>query len=162
MITGHSLGAGIASVLSLMYRRQYPTLRCYSYGTPGSVFDEKLCAEVSPFTTSVVLGNDIVCRLNFHALSHLRNDIFECISRAKVNKMYVMKALYQEMDPSELMYPLGEEPDSEFKRALNLFKIKTQENMEKYHQQRLSIPGRVIHYSKTLIGKWNIDVYCVC
>jgi hypothetical protein len=37
VIVGHSLGAAIASLLALLLRPTYPTLRCYAYAPPGCV-----------------------------------------------------------------------------------------------------------------------------
>lgn len=39
VVVGHSLGAGIATLLSVLMKRDYPSLECYSFGTPGSVVD---------------------------------------------------------------------------------------------------------------------------
>ena len=38
VITGHSLGAGVASVLALMLKPKYKDLMCYAYSPPGCVF----------------------------------------------------------------------------------------------------------------------------
>ena len=35
MITGHSLGAGTAALLSMLLRDQYPQLRCFAFSPPG-------------------------------------------------------------------------------------------------------------------------------
>lgn len=37
VITGHSLGAGTASILAVLLHRSYPTLRCYSFSPPGGL-----------------------------------------------------------------------------------------------------------------------------
>lgn len=36
VLTGHSLGAGAATVLSFLLYSQYPNLKCYAYSPPGS------------------------------------------------------------------------------------------------------------------------------
>jgi predicted lipase len=41
VVTGHSLGAGSAVLLSLLLRKNFPTLQCYAFGTPGSVLDKR-------------------------------------------------------------------------------------------------------------------------
>ena len=38
VVTGHSLGAGVASVLALLLKPIYPDLICYSYSPPGCIF----------------------------------------------------------------------------------------------------------------------------
>lgn len=35
VLTGHSLGAGAATVLSFLLYSQYPNLKCYAYSPPG-------------------------------------------------------------------------------------------------------------------------------
>lgn len=37
MLTGHSLGAGVAALLALMIRPKYPDLKVYAFATPGNV-----------------------------------------------------------------------------------------------------------------------------
>ena len=62
---GHSLGAGIAVLLSLMMRRRYPTLKCLCFSPPGGFLTWKLATECSEFVTSFVLDSDIIPRLSF-------------------------------------------------------------------------------------------------
>lgn len=73
--------------------------------------------------TSIVFGNDLVCRLNFQSLCQLRNDVLDAIARARVNKMLVMKAMFRNMTPDDLMYPPGQEPDTEFSRSVKNFQV---------------------------------------
>lgn len=37
VFVGHSLGAGTAAILSILMKRQYPSLLCYSYSPPGGL-----------------------------------------------------------------------------------------------------------------------------
>lgn len=37
VITGHSLGAGTASVLAILLRNSFPSLRCYAFSPPGGL-----------------------------------------------------------------------------------------------------------------------------
>lgn len=37
VVVGHSLGAGTAAILSILMKRQYPSLQCYSYSPPGGL-----------------------------------------------------------------------------------------------------------------------------
>ena len=36
--SGHSLGAGVAAVLSILLRPIYPHVRCFAYSPPGGLF----------------------------------------------------------------------------------------------------------------------------
>lgn len=96
--------------------------------------------EVAPFTTSIVLGNDLVCRLNYHALFRLRNNILDSIARARVNKMVILKAVFRDVDPLDLLYPPGQEPESEFKQSVEKFKVRKPRAC-----QTVSIPRRGLH-----------------
>lgn len=75
VVVGHSLGAGTAVLLSFLLRRAYPHLRCFTYGTPGSMLDPVTARECASWVTSCVLGHDLVCRLSFKALSDLRAEV---------------------------------------------------------------------------------------
>lgn len=151
VITGHSLGAGSAVILGLLLRKRFPSLHVYAYGTPGSVLDSQLSKEVSSFVTSVVMGNDLVCRLGFRSLNRLREDVLDAISRAKVNKMLIMQAIFKEFNSEDFMYPKGQEPNSAFKTSIQEFKSKIQERLpDNIH---LSIPGRIIHFAKDSVER---------
>jgi hypothetical protein len=54
--------------------------------------------DFSSFLTSVVIQNDMVSRLSLPKLCKLRYDVLEAISRAKVNKMLIMQALFRDFD----------------------------------------------------------------
>lgn len=79
--------------------------------------------EVSQYVTSVVLGNDIVPRLSYRSLCKFRDEILLSIARAKVNKTYIMQAMFRNVRSDDLMCHRGEEPDSEFLHAYQLFRV---------------------------------------
>ena len=37
VVVGHSLGAGTAAILSILLRREYPTIHCYAFAPPGGL-----------------------------------------------------------------------------------------------------------------------------
>jgi hypothetical protein len=104
------------------------------------------------YVTSVVLGNDLVCRLSFRSLCRLRNDVLDAISRARVNKMMIMQALFKDFDAADLMYPPGQEPDTPFKRSISEFKELMRVRLEA-QQIPLCLPGRIIHLAKSSKSK---------
>lgn len=124
VVTGHSLGAGTAVILSMLLKREFPETKCVAFGVPGSVLDENTAKEVSSYVTSIALGNDLVCRLNFRSLVKLRHDVLEAISRAKVNKMVIMRTIFlKDIHADDLMHAPGEEPNTAFKASLQTFKV---------------------------------------
>ena len=50
---GHSLGAGLAVLLSVLLRPLYPQLHCYAYSPPGGLLDRDLAAKTEDWVTSV-------------------------------------------------------------------------------------------------------------
>ena len=56
VVTGHSLGAGTASVLAFLLRRLYPDTVCYAYSPPGCVFNAAAAEASRAFVTSVTFG----------------------------------------------------------------------------------------------------------
>ena len=38
VLSGHSLGAGVVSVLSVILQKEYPDLKCYAFSPPGCIF----------------------------------------------------------------------------------------------------------------------------
>ena len=46
-MTGHSLGAGIAVLLTVLLRNEYPFVKCICFGTPGSVLDQQTCKGIN-------------------------------------------------------------------------------------------------------------------
>lgn len=106
-----------------------------------------ICTDFSSFVTTVVLGNDLVCRLNFRSLCKLRNDVLDAISRARVNKMMIMQAIFKEFNSEDLMYPVGQEPDSPFKRGIEKFKGLISTRLQEQSVE-LGLPGKIIHFAK--------------
>ena len=62
IITGHSLGAGVGAILAVLYQKDFPTLHCYAFSPPGSLFTLSLVEYSKDFITTIVYGNDIVPR----------------------------------------------------------------------------------------------------
>ena len=71
IITGHSLGAGIAAILGTMFRPKYPRLRCYAFCPPGCSVSPNLALQCEEYVTTVVVGSDVIPRIrgsNFEML----------------------------------------------------------------------------------------------
>ncbi|KAL7535163.1 hypothetical protein ACHAXR_006312 [Thalassiosira sp. AJA248-18] len=91
VICGHSLGAGCASILALMLRPSFPSLRCFAYEPPGCIFDNELSEECEEFIVSFVRHDDLVPRLSYHNFETLREIFFDTFARIKVPKVCNLK-----------------------------------------------------------------------
>ena len=142
---------GVAAVLGLMLRKQYPKLYVLGFSPPGCVFSERMAEESKEFVCSYVLHNDIVPRLSYHSLVNLRNDLVEIIARIKVPKHQVFDSNYKHSNestlaelPDKLLYGREEIPASDFLSNFDEFK---QRQIERQHERdrhniNMTLPGR--------------------
>ncbi|CAE7255940.1 Dagla [Symbiodinium natans] len=73
-IVGHSLGAGVGALLTLMLRPHISTIFCYGFGTPACV-DEALLPSLLTCMVSVVNRDDIVPRLSVRSVQELVDSV---------------------------------------------------------------------------------------
>ncbi|KAJ3079562.1 hypothetical protein HDU99_010601, partial [Rhizoclosmatium hyalinum] len=75
VVTGHSLGAGVAALVANILRYDFPSTCCYAFEPPGCVVSRKAAQHFEHFCTSVVMGDDVVTRLSRNTLEMLKLDI---------------------------------------------------------------------------------------
>ena len=56
ILTGHSLGAGVACLLALKMRRSFPSSFSWGFCPPGGMVTSRLAHYMAPFCISLVLG----------------------------------------------------------------------------------------------------------
>ena len=64
VVTGHSLGSGIATVLGFLLRRKYSDTLVYAYAVVGGTLSPEAQKESEKFTYSVTAGDDVITRLS--------------------------------------------------------------------------------------------------
>lgn len=72
ILCGHSLGAGVAAILGILLRQQYPSLKAYLYSPPGGILSMPVVEYTREFAVGIILGNDTVPRLGVAQLERLR------------------------------------------------------------------------------------------
>uniref|UniRef100_W6NCD6 Lipase and Aldehyde dehydrogenase domain containing protein n=1 Tax=Haemonchus contortus TaxID=6289 RepID=W6NCD6_HAECO len=72
VVCGHSLGAGVASLLTLLLKQEYPDVRCFAFAPPGCVISGNGLHEMEQHVMSIVSGDDVVSRISYHAMQRLR------------------------------------------------------------------------------------------
>jgi len=73
-LTGHSLGAGCATLLGYIFRQRFPDLRVIAISPPGGFLSWRLATECNDFVTSFVLDSDLVPRLSLATMEQMRNE----------------------------------------------------------------------------------------
>ncbi|KAJ3363324.1 hypothetical protein HDU91_003035 [Kappamyces sp. JEL0680] len=87
VVCGHSLGAGVASLVAYMLRKHgFPSTKCYGYSMPSGVANEHASTLFNDFCLSVVCGDDSVSRLTLASCDVLKNDITRLISNCNLPK----------------------------------------------------------------------------
>ncbi len=148
VVVGHSLGAAIASLMTIFLRSRYPSVKCFAFGVPGCVMDLQTAKELEGCVTSVILGSDLVPRASFHSIIRLKLRTLDAISRAKANKMTIFKSSFRHTPISELVYKVGAEPDCEFNRNMNRFKGIQEARLQSHLRLVMHIPGDIIYLEK--------------
>lgn len=92
LVVGHSLGAGIASILALLLREKFPRVRALAYSPPGCIFSREMADRSASWCTSLVPGKDAVCRLSWHSCKVLRGQLLDVLRRCKTNKVGALRA----------------------------------------------------------------------
>ncbi|KAL7481992.1 hypothetical protein ACHAW6_007666 [Cyclotella cf. meneghiniana] len=179
-IVGHSLGAGIGVILSLMLRNTFPGLRCICYSPPGGLLTWELATACSDFVNSFVLDSDIVPRLSLNNMESLRDEVLNLISRVRLSKYEIAKRIFwhglcgevelgdldfliQQND--DMLYPSDCVPDSAFLQQLRRF-----ESMQQYRRSNRGVsreialypPGKIVHFVKTGQSKHCMHSLTAC
>ena len=79
VLTGHSLGAGTASILGFILRAKYSNTYVYAFGPPGGLLNEAALREAQKFIVSVVCGDDFISRLSIDSIYKLRSKMEEVL-----------------------------------------------------------------------------------
>ena len=93
VVTGHSLGAGVAAILSLLLRNsgssRLSNLRCFAFSPPGGTLNKKAAIDSEAFCMSVVIGDDIVPRLSVYSVQLLIEQIWHELRKCQIPKYRV-------------------------------------------------------------------------
>ncbi|BFZ06737.1 hypothetical protein BsWGS_09776 [Bradybaena similaris] len=90
VITGHSLGAGVAAIMAVLLRPQYPDLICFSFSPPGGLMSANASKYAQDFVCSVVVGKDLVPRLGMYTLVDLKVKILRALCHSTDPKYKIL------------------------------------------------------------------------
>lgn len=158
VVVGHSLGAGVATILAMLLKGEYPSLLCYAFGAPGSTVDEITSQEIASYVTTIVLHNDMISRMSITSMNNIREQVLDTICRSKINKTQILQTLFRDLPIEDVLYTPGTEPPSDFKSAVDNFNTHMRQvNDHDVTREvvKLVIPGRIIHYVKSKDRKYS-------
>lgn len=90
VITGHSLGAAVASLVAVSLKETYPTLECFAFNPPGGLVSPELSQITRDFCHSIVVGHDAISRLSIGNVRDLIDDVVYSLCRCKRPKLKIV------------------------------------------------------------------------
>ncbi|XP_073943872.1 diacylglycerol lipase-beta-like isoform X3 [Choristoneura fumiferana] len=90
VLTGHSLGAGVAVLVALKLRPRYPHLKVFAFSTPAGLISREAARFTESFVMTVGVGDDLVMRLSVHSIENLRTKVIQTIHATKLPKYRIM------------------------------------------------------------------------
>lgn len=161
VVTGHSLGAGTATILAFLLRDKYPhrPVRCYAFSPPGGLLSEAAARESEKFTVSLIVGDDVIPRLSLPNIKILSSDIKHAIKSCSLPKYQIfgygcVGCLCNNRTPlsTELdrLYPPGVVPDSpgivtSTSSTTTTTTISSTSSSEPCSHPPMFLPGRILH-----------------
>lgn len=89
VITGHSLGAGLAVLVGTKLRPKFPLLKVYAFSTPSGLLSREAIKYTEQFAFTLVIGDDFAARMNLEAVENLKNGILETLQSCKLPKVSI-------------------------------------------------------------------------
>ena len=93
VVTGHSLGAGVAAILGFFIRSDEKIkhlVKVYAYGVPGGLLNPSAREESKKFAISIIHGDDMIPRLSIRSMKKLHTDIRKILIKTKEPKYKII------------------------------------------------------------------------
>nr|XP_026696611.1 sn1-specific diacylglycerol lipase alpha [Ciona intestinalis] len=139
ILVGHSLGAGVAAILSIMLHPTYPQLECYCYAPPGGLLSFSAMESSKVYIQTAVLGNDVVIRTGLPQLEVLRNKITNLLKKTQLPKYRIILGN---------IFHCGKDSSADLSQHIEMSNI-----TEKFNEtgegsnsaEKLYPPGKILH-----------------
>lgn len=166
VVTGHSLGAGTATILAFLLREKYParTVRCYAFSPPGGLLSQAAARESEKFTVSLIVGDDVIPRLSLPNIKILSADIKNSIKTCSLPKYQIfgygcVGCLCNNRTPlsAELdrLYPPGVVPASPG-IITSTSTTSTTSSTDTCSHPPMFLPGRILHVRQVEDSSYQI------
>ncbi len=92
VVTGHSLGAGVATLLGVLLSGRYRKLEVHAFAPPGGLVSPALARATAGMVTSYVVGKDMVPRLALSSVRRTQAAMLAELRVARVSKPRLLAA----------------------------------------------------------------------
>ncbi|KAM9305954.1 diacylglycerol lipase-beta [Gastrophryne carolinensis] len=170
VIVGHSLGAGAASILAIMLRSSFPTLKCYAFSPPGGLLSKALAEYSKSFIISIIVGKDLVSRLSLPNMEDLKNRVIRMVVNCNRPKYQILlRGCWYELFggspddfPTELdgrnlaslSQPLLAEQSFLVQKSSSYNTLTDGSPLDSPRHPLLYLPGKIIHITEDSRSGW--------
>ncbi|CAG9783833.1 unnamed protein product [Diatraea saccharalis] len=145
VITGHSLGAAVSTLLGIKLKHKYPHLKVYAFSAPSGLLTREAARYTEDFVMTVGVGDDLVMRLSLKSMQAFRDRIIETIHMAKLPKYRILLKGLRYMlftIPDEDLETIWKSPDNIEAQLIGPTRLT---RTISYELERLHIAGRILH-----------------
>lgn len=137
IICGHSLGAGMATLLALMWNDEYSIpMHCYAFAPP-CILSLDLALKCRPFVTTVIVNDDIIPRLSFSSIEDFKRIVQYVLDENKGNMQRIFQVFSAGNVLGDLTNKLAEKFNWKIVPDLGIHKMEITD--------RLYPPGNIYH-----------------
>uniref|UniRef100_A0A0R3T2M8 sn-1-specific diacylglycerol lipase n=1 Tax=Rodentolepis nana TaxID=102285 RepID=A0A0R3T2M8_RODNA len=79
VITGHSLGGGLVSLMCVFLKPHFPEIKAYAFSPPGGLMNKNLAEFTRDYLCSITYGYDLIGHLDSQTMEDLRARIFHAL-----------------------------------------------------------------------------------
>lgn len=90
VLTGHSLGAGVAVLMAFRLRPKYCDLKVYAFSTPAGLISREAARVTESFVFTVGVGDDCIMRLGVDSIENFRTGIIQVLHASRLPKYRIL------------------------------------------------------------------------
>ncbi|XP_052757543.1 diacylglycerol lipase-beta-like isoform X2 [Galleria mellonella] len=90
IVTGHSLGAGVAALLGIMLKPKYPKVKVFAFSGPAGLLSREAAKYTESFVWTIGLGDDLVMRLGVLSVQDFRDKLIQSLHATRLPKYRII------------------------------------------------------------------------
>lgn len=157
VVLGHSLGAGVSIILSIILwsrcRELRSRLQCLAYSPPGGLLSEAMVEYSKDFTLGCFVGQDMIPRIAMHTINQFREDMFDVMAASTSPKSLLFLKCFQTQSLVRDFHPASPralECNIPLEAAKYRESLRVQSTVPHVETKKLYPCKRLIHFRKVV------------